>query len=115
MSQASSNAATPQAASRPAETGGMTRSAEDEPAFDWATLVPRVIHPARVAIIEALRWIGEPLSAKDFKELFADQEFITPYLSYHVVELAKAGAIVKVEEEQIRGAVKKSYFFPPPE
>ena len=115
MSRASSNTATPQVACRLAETGGMTISAGGEPAFDWAALVPYVIHPVRVAIIEALRWIGEPLSAKDLEKLFADEKLVTSYLSYHVVELAKAGVLVKVDEEQIRGAVKKSYFFPPPE
>lgn len=31
--------------------------------FDWAALVPLVVHPMRVTIIEALCWVGEPLSA----------------------------------------------------
>jgi hypothetical protein len=115
MIRASSNTATPQAASYLAEMGGRTIDAGAEPTFDWAVLVPHVIHPVRVAIIEALRWIGEPLSAKDFKELFAVEELITSYISYHVVELAKTGVLVKVKEEQIRGALKKSYFFPAPE
>ena len=31
--------------------------------FDWEALVPLVIHPLKVAILEALEWIGQPLSA----------------------------------------------------
>jgi hypothetical protein len=68
----------------------------------------------RVAIIEALCWVGEPLSAIDFKRLFAEQGYSTSYVSYHVAELGKAGVLVQVGERQVRGATKKSYFFPPP-
>jgi len=82
--------------------------------FDWGALVPHVVHPMRVAIIEALCWIGEPLSAIDFTRLFADGEVSTSFVSYHLRELAKVGVVVKVRERQVRGALKKSYFFPPP-
>jgi Helix-turn-helix domain len=86
----------------------------DEPLpFNWGALVPLVIHPMRVAIIEALCWIGEPLSASDFKRLFADRDFSTSYISYHVAELGKAGVLVQAGTRQVRGATKKSYFFPP--
>lgn len=92
------------------------RSQEDdgELLFDWATLVPFVVHPMRVAMIEALRWIGEPLSASDFEALFFAEEISTSMASYHLVELARAGAVAKVSERQIRGAVKKSYFLAKP-
>ncbi len=84
----------------------------DEPLpFDWGALVPRVIHPVRVAIIEALCWIGEPLSAVDFRKLFEDEGYGTSYLSYHVATLAKGGVLVQVGKRQVRGAIKKSYFF----
>jgi Helix-turn-helix domain len=108
-----SNTAAPEATSQLAEPGETTRGAGRELPFDWAALVAHVIHPVRVAIIEALWWIGEPLSAKDFEKIFANRKLTTSYLSYHVVELAKAGALVKVEEQPVRGALKKSYFFPP--
>ncbi|HET6997662.1 MAG TPA: helix-turn-helix domain-containing protein [Solirubrobacterales bacterium] len=112
MNRPSSEDATP-ACSRLAETGCETTVEGDEPCFDWAALVPLTVHPMRVAIIEALWWIGEPLSAKDLREVFADEKLGTSYISYHVAELAKAGALVKVGEEPKRGAVKKLYFFPP--
>lgn len=89
--------------------------------FNWGALVPLVVHPVKVAIIEALSWIGEPLSAVDLKQVVAEEipqsssSSSTSYVSYHVGGLAKLGVIVKVGERQVRGAVKKSYFFPPPE
>ncbi len=93
----------------------MTTMQRSEPLpFDWGALVPIVVHPMRVAIIEALCWIGEPLSAIDFKKMFGDEAFGTSYISYHVGELGKAGVLVQVETRQVRGALKKSYFFPPP-
>lgn len=40
--------------------GDPTSSDRDE---FWATLPEKALHPLRVPIVEALRWIGEPLSA----------------------------------------------------
>lgn len=84
----------------------------DPLAFDWGALVPIFLHPMKVAIIEALCWVGEPLSAIDFERLFGDESRGTSYISYHVTVLAKAGVLEQVGSEQVRGAIKKPYFFP---
>lgn len=90
--------------------------------FDWEALVPRVIHPLKVRIIEGLRWVGEPLSASDLTKLVGEQEGPKPtkddpayalsHVSYHVVKLAEAGVIEQVRRRQVRGATEKFYFFP---
>lgn len=80
--------------------------------FEWDALVPLLIHPTRVAIIEAIRWVGEPLSATDLKKLFGDDEIGLSDISYHLVRLAKVNAVVKVRERQVRGSLEKFYFFP---
>jgi hypothetical protein len=80
--------------------------------FDWGSLVPQVIHPLKVAIIEALAWIEEPLSATDFRKLFS-QRFSTAVISYHLVKLAEADALELTRKRQVRGATEKFYFFPP--
>ncbi len=36
----------------------------------WATLPEKVQHPVRVSIVEALWWIGEPLSAIALVDVF---------------------------------------------
>jgi hypothetical protein len=79
--------------------------------FDWDALAPLLAHPMRVTIVEALRWVGEPLSATDLRKLFDDQ-FTLPFLSYHVVTLARGGAFVMVRERPVRGSIEKFYFFP---
>lgn len=79
--------------------------------FDWGALVPLLVHRTRVEIIEALRWIGEPLSASDLAMVF-DEQLTLQFISYHVIKLAEIGALVKVRQRQVRGATEKFYFFP---
>lgn len=87
----------------------MTEGSEPEQ-FDWAALVPRVIHPVRVFLIEALRWMGEPLSASDLTRIL-DERYELSCISYHVVELAKLKVIEVVWKREVRGATEKFYFF----
>lgn len=88
----------------------MSEGSEPLP-FEWDALVPLLIHPMRVQIIEALCWVGEPLSASDLKKLFGER-FTLQFIAYHVVKLAEVGAIEKVRERPVRGAVEKFYFLP---
>lgn len=97
------------------QSGDTKMIAGGEPSFDWEALVPHVIHPVRVAMIETFGWIGEPLSATDFEKIFASSNYTTSNLSYHLGKLTKAGVLVKVDEEESRGSVRKFYFFPQPE
>lgn len=82
-----------------------------EPSFDWARLTT-LIHPMQVAVVEAVLWIGQPLSAKDFSQMFADEigrANATSYMSYHVRELAKVGVLEQTGTESVRGAVRRFY------
>lgn len=84
---------------------------EDELVFDWAVLTALLLDPLKVAIIEALGWIGEPLSATDLRKLF-DLEFSLSLVSYHLVQLGKKSVLVEVRNRQVRGSVERFYFFP---
>jgi hypothetical protein len=83
-----------------------------EPSFDWAALVPRVVHPARVAIIEAMLWVGRPISATEMVQMI-DEEVGVSSLSYHFRVLAdrKVGVIEQVDRRQARGSEEKLYYF----
>lgn len=84
-----------------------------EQPFDWDWLVPLLIHPAKVAIVEALAWIGQPLSPTEMANLFSDnRDFYLSLISHHVRELAKVGALEMVKTRPVRGATEKFYFFP---
>lgn len=82
-----------------------------EPTYDWAALVPRVLHPLKVAIIEALLWIGIPLSASDLNKVL-DKRFGVGLVSYHLKCLAKLGALKQHHSRRVRGAIERFYFFP---
>lgn len=79
--------------------------------FDWDALVASVLHPTRVAIIEAMTWIGEPLSATDIKKIFGGK-FLAQTIGYHLTALEKVGGLVKVRQRHVRGATE-SFYFPP--
>jgi DNA-binding transcriptional ArsR family regulator len=77
--------------------------------FDWSLLVPYLIHPLRVAIIEAMAYLGQPLSASDLRKLLDTAEFHLSLISYHAKKLRKAGALVQVRERKVRGSIEKFY------
>ena len=81
--------------------------------FDWASLVPQVIHPLKVALVEALQWVDRPLSAADLTKIVDNESYQVSGVSYHMVRLAKVGAIEVVGKRQRRGAIETFYFFPP--
>lgn len=83
-----------------------------ERSFGWDLLVPHVVHPAKVVVIEAIRWIGQPLSATEMTKSVDDDEFPLSTISYHVRKLAEFGAIQPVRQRQVRGSVETFYFFP---
>jgi hypothetical protein len=85
------------------------------PVFDWAALVPRIVHPARVAIVEALFYIGQPLSATELRDLFDEPEcYYLSIVSYHLGKLVGYGALAETGSRQVRGATETYYFFPSP-
>jgi len=77
-------------------------------AFNWEALVPRLVHPVKVEIIEAMSWIGLPLSATDLDRILRGRVGVS-LLSYHLRKLAEVGALERVRREAVRGAVQTFY------
>lgn len=82
--------------------------------FNWETLVPLLVHPAKVAIIEAMAWIDRPLSATDLDRILQGHAGGVSLLSYHLRKLAELGVIERVRQETVRGAVQTFYGLPEP-
>lgn len=76
--------------------------------FNWEALVPLLVHPAKVEIIEAMAWIGEPLSATDLDRILSGALGVS-LISYHLRKLAELKAIEKIRQEHVRGAVQTFY------
>lgn len=68
-------------------------------------------HPLKVDIIEALLWIGLPLSASELKKILSAQSPLS-VVSYHLVRLAKLDVLERVRTRQVRGATQSFYYFP---
>jgi len=77
-------------------------------AFNWAALVPLLVHPVKVEIIEAMNWIGLPLSATDLDRILCGEIGVS-LLSYHLRKLVEVGAIERVRQEPVRGAIQSFY------
>jgi hypothetical protein len=82
--------------------------------FDWSLLVPRTIHDLKVAIIEAMEWIGQPLAPSELVFVVDDAEnekFGLSHVSYHMAKLRELGALKVVRTEPVRGSQKHYYWF----
>ncbi len=84
---------------------------DQSPQFDWAFLVPRTVHPMQVAIVEAISYVGLPLSAADLRRKFGEGHTVS-HVSYHVNSLARVGALVLAEEQRHRGRFASYYEIP---
>jgi hypothetical protein len=62
----------------------------------------------KVAIIEAMSWIDEPLAPRDLDLLF-EEEFGVSLVAYHMGVLSDYGVVEKVGSELVRGVVKTFY------
>jgi hypothetical protein len=76
--------------------------------FNWGTLVPYLIHPVKVAIIEAMEWIEVPISPRELDRVF-DEQFGLSLVSYHMRTLADVGVVEKVRQRSVRGALQTFY------
>jgi hypothetical protein len=80
----------------------------DGQSFEWDVLVPLVVHPLKVAIVEALLWIGQPLSAKEL-DCVLGEEWGLSLVAYHLRGLADLGVVEQVRQQAVRGALQTFY------
>jgi hypothetical protein len=84
------------------------------PALDWAALVPRTVHPVKVSIVEAMEWVGRPVSATELTDMFEEGEgHYLSIVAYHMTRLVDLGAVEKVNHRAVRGARETFYFLAP--
>jgi hypothetical protein len=76
--------------------------------FNWGALVSRLVHPSKVAIIEAMDWLGVPLSPREL-DLMLDEQVGVSNVSYHMKTLAEAGAMEVVRRQAVRGTTQTFY------
>lgn len=80
--------------------------------FCWGKLVTTFLHPMKVAIVEALLWIDEPLSPKCIDHLSGGMHGVS-LTAYHMRSLADAGVVIRVDQKARRGALQSYYELAP--
>ncbi len=82
----------------------------DEFVLDWGALVPLIVHPTKVRIVEAMSWINRPMSARDLEKVLDKVQGLSA-ISYHVKSLKTWGVLEKTGQRQVRGSTERFYFF----
>ena len=80
-----------------------------ELSLDWSVLVPHVLHPLKVEIIEAMCWIGRSLSANELTSVLGKEKKLSQ-IAYHMNTLKGLGVIEMTRWEPVRGTKENFYF-----
>ena len=83
--------------------------------FDWAAVVPRIVNPTKIAIIELLERERLPLSASRILRLLDDPEITLAQLDYHCKTLKQAGVLTETAGDPRAAANEVFYALVPQE
>jgi hypothetical protein len=75
---------------------------------DWERCGPPPLPETKVFIIEALRWIDQPLSARII-QLIMDGSASVALIAYHLRQLGALSVVEHVGDKVVRGAVQRFY------
>jgi hypothetical protein len=78
----------------------------------WAALPEKALHPLRVPILEALRWIGEPLSAVGLVDVFNGRHITMGVAGHHLRLLERLGVVEAYPAERDPHARRDLFYLP---
>lgn len=93
--------------------GGVDDQAGDKQ-FIWTSLVPRLVHPTKLAIIEALLEADRPLSVDDLIPLLPAVNGNAELIRYHASSMVEAGALEVVSLQVKTASEVPCFYFPLP-
>jgi hypothetical protein len=70
--------------------------------------IARSVHPLKVSIVEAMEWVGEPLSPAELVRVL-DRTAKLGTVAYHVKRLEELGALELSHTRPVRGALEHFY------
>jgi DNA-binding transcriptional ArsR family regulator len=97
-----------------ADAGTVTMTRDEQETYLWLSLVPRLIHPVKLVILETLLYMEQELSATQIAALLGPGDYSVGVISYHLKVLAKTGVIELVESKKIRGSEMHLFNLPKP-
>jgi DNA-binding transcriptional ArsR family regulator len=81
----------------------------------WEPFLPQLVHPIKVALVEALIYIGEPLSTVQLARMLGsiDEGFRESNVRYHLNHLAEVGVLEDDpnRDGQVGDARQKFFYF----
>jgi hypothetical protein len=86
--------------------------AGDSLGYVWEWLVPRLIHPDKLAILEALHVLGEPASFPDLSAMLDGEHHPPRQVRYHLMQMDGVG-VVEIVNGAPSGDPAARYFFAP--
>lgn len=93
-------------------TGEGGKTSEGEQA-NWSLLVPRLVNPTKVIILESMLWIKRPLSATELERISARDPDLRTF-SYHLKHLEELGVLevtAKRKARRSRSPNKETFFY----
>lgn len=99
----------------PPADAGMNREESTAacPFSGWEPFVPHLVHPLKVAIVEALSCVRMPLSAVQFGKVFAGagDGFRESNVRYHLDHLTEIGVLEVVPYMDSSGSPREKFFY----
>lgn len=102
----------------PSKAGSKGGADPDQPGdeqYIWTTLVPRLVHPTKLAIVRALIEAGRPLSAEGLLSQSPAIDGTVEKIKTHAESMVEAGALEVASAEIKVGGEILLFFFPHPQ
>jgi hypothetical protein len=92
---------------------GSKESPGDCPFPGWEPFLPQLVHPLKVAIVEAILCVGEPLSAVQLGKVLrsADEGFCESNVRYHLRHLVQLDVLEPTAADNRGGPREKFFYF----
>jgi len=89
--------------------GGDSAAEPGPAAVDWDGLLTGLLHSTQFQIIEAMHWIGRPVSASQLVHVFDRDPKDLSAVSYHLRRLGELKIVRLRSERRVRGAKERFY------
>jgi DNA-binding transcriptional ArsR family regulator len=89
--------------------GGDSPTEPGAAAVDWDGLLASLLHPTQFQMIEAMHWIGQPVSASQLLHILDHGRKDLSAFSYHLRRLSELKIVRLVSVKRVRGAKERLY------
>jgi hypothetical protein len=89
--------------------GGHSATEPEAAAVDWDGLLARILHPTQFQVIEAMHWIGRPMSASRLVHVLDRDRGDLSAVSYHLRRLKELKIVRLCSTKRARGTRERLY------